>query len=405
MSSSVNLDVQAELQEYLAEKGINALFVKMVESLLLNKPSEPISFLVKYLKEHYPAECKDITMDNGPVASGGSAYVSNLAGGGKEAEDSDSEDDEDEEMAELPVMAKREVQPKGRRVSVSAESVDPDTMKDKFEKKIIPKTIEEQQQIKDMLQKQLLFGHLDVEQTQIIVDAMFKVTHKAGDNIIVQGAQGDNFYLIAEGTCECYINQPDGSELMVLKCGVGDSFGELALLYNAPRAATVRATSETKLWAVDRMTFKYILMTSTIAKRQQYAGFIKNVMILSCLQDKEQNTILDALVPVSFKAGQVIIKEGEPGDVFYIVEYGEVVCTQQHQSDQPSIEVCKLTKGAYFGEIALLTDRPRQATVTCVSEVRCLTLERKTFKRVMGPLVDLLKRNISLYNNYMAGKI
>ncbi len=57
---SVNLDVQAELQEYLAEKGINALFVKMVENLLLSKPAEPIAFLVKYLKENYPAECKDI---------------------------------------------------------------------------------------------------------------------------------------------------------------------------------------------------------------------------------------------------------------------------------------------------------------------------------------------------------
>lgn len=399
--------VQAELEVYLKEKKINMLFVKLVEHLLLNKPDEPISFIVKYLKEQFPEECKNISFDGGPSMCGGGANV-DLSGGDKKEDDSDfdsDEDDDEDDIVDLPDLSKS-VKPKGRRVSVSAASMDPSKMKESFEKKMIPKSEQEKQQITEILKSQALFKHLDEEQTHIIVDAMYKDERAEGEDIIVQGDEGDNFYLVAEGTLECFINQPDYTQLSVSKCSVGDSFGELALLYNAPRAATVRVTSVTcTLWAVDRTTFKYILMTSTIAKRSAYKGFIGNVMILSCLEEKEQYTIIDALHPMTFKEGEVIIKEGESGDVFYIIEEGEVICTQQHSPETSPIEVCRLTKGSYFGEIALLTNRPRQATVTASGYVKCLALERKTFKRVMGPLVDLLKRNISLYNNYMAAKI
>lgn len=403
---SVEPNVQAELQAYLKEKNINQVFVKLVEALLLNKPDEPITYIIKYLKENYADMCKDVTIGGTVSTSTGGRAVDLSGNENKEEDDEDSdfdsdEEDDDDDMGDLPEI-KRSAKAKGRRVSVSAESVNPEKMAASFKKKVVPKSEEEKQQITDFLSKQMLFAHLDESQTTVIVDAMYKVEQKNGDEIIKMGDEGDNFYIIAEGSCECFI-LIDGKETSVLKCTSGDSFGELALLYNAPRAATVRCTSDSLLWAVDRMTFKYILMTSTIAKRNQYKGFIDNVMILSCLEEKEQYLILDALVPMQFKEGQVIIREGDSGDDFFIIEEGEVICSQSH--DGTAVEVCRLSTGAYFGEIALLTNRPRQATVTATGNVKCLSLKRKTFKRVMGPLVDLLKRNISLYNNYMATKI
>ena len=137
-------------------------------------------------------------------------------------------DEDDDDMGDLPVM-KASVKPKGRRVSVSAESVNPEKMAASFEKKVIPKSDEEKQQITDMLSKQMLFAHLDEEQTTIIVDAMYKKECKDGDEVIKIGDEGDNFYIIASGSAECFV-PIDGVETSVLKCGPGDSFGELALL-------------------------------------------------------------------------------------------------------------------------------------------------------------------------------
>ena len=76
------------------------------------------------------------------------------------------------------------------------------------------------------------------------------------------------------------------------------------------------------------------------------------------------------------------------------------MCTQQ-AADGKVQEVARLEEGAYFGEIALLTSKPRQATVTAAGELVVLTMDRKTFKRVMGPLVDILNRNIGGYNKFM----
>jgi len=95
-----------------------------------------------------------------------------------------------------------------------------------------------------------------------------------------------------------------------------------------------------------------------------------------------------------------MVTQGEPGNKFYIVKEGVASCTQQ-DADGKVQEVARLEQGAYFGEIALLTSKPRQATVTAGGNLTVLTMDRKTFKRVMGPLVDILNRNIGGYNKFM----
>ena len=176
------------------------------------------------------------------------------------------------------------------------------------------------------------------------------------------------------------------------------SFGELALMYNAPRAATVKAVQHSKAWALDRQTFKFIIMETTLQKREAHKGFIERVPLLESLSEYERLTVADALKTETFRDGEVIITQGDDGNLFYIIEEGVAVCTKQLSPAEPAVEMGHLTSGAYFGEIALLTTRPRQATVTARGQVKCLTLDRKTFKRVMGPLEDILKRNIDKYN-------
>ncbi len=287
-----------------------------------------------------------------------------------------------------------------RRVSVCAES--PSSV-DSTQVKVIPKNEAETGRILEILKNNVLFKHLDPEQMNTVKDAMVLVEYKNGDDIIKQGDDGDNFYVLDEGTVHCSVKK-DEEVVFQMDYGVGDSFGELAIMYNAPRAATCTASSDCKLWALDRVSFKVILMKTTISKRNIYKGFLQQVPILAELTEYEILTIADALQEVSFNEGEVICKQGDKGDTFYIIKEGTAVCTQKNASGAEG-EVARLTNGAYFGEIALLTSKPRQATVTVVGDLKCLTLDRKTFQRVMGPLQDILMRNLEQYTKFQAANI
>lgn len=92
---------------------------------------------------------------------------------------------------------------------------------------------------------------------------------------IFQGDEGDNFYVIDQGEVEIFVNGE-----LATTIGEGGSFGELALIYGTPRAATVRAKTDVKLWGIDRDSYRRILMGSTIRKRKMYEEFLSRVSIL-----------------------------------------------------------------------------------------------------------------------------
>ena len=107
---------------------------------------------------------------------------------------------------------------------------------------------------------------------------------------------------------------------------------------------------------------------------------------------------------MKFEDGDVIIRQGEEGDIFYIIEEGEAKVTQFRSiygnAYGKAIEVTRLVPGEYFGEIALLTNRPRAANVIASGQLRCLALNRKDFTQLLGPCSDILKRNMTDYKSY-----
>jgi len=404
-----SVDVQAELQEYLNRKGINTLFIKIVEDLLLNKPDNPIKHVVAFLHKNYPDEAGT------PTAGGGGPFPpTNQPTSLEFSDDSDDDDDdeEDDDVGELQEIPKARPTARNRRVSVSAESGGQEKMRLAWQARGADqgkeKTKEEEARIRQVLDKNMLFAFLDESQLQKLVYAMFQREHKNGDVIIKQGDEGDNFYLIEEGSCDVFITKTAGEpDIKVMTCTPTDhnSFGELALMYNAPRAATVKASSDCKLWALDRLAFKVIMMETAASKNSTRSEFLGQVKIMETLSDMERRTIADALVAQQFNAGDIIIRQGDPGTGFYIIGSGSVTCSRQLSESSPPEELCKLAKGEYFGEIALLTDRPRQATVTATEPCEILCLSSKKFQRVMGPMSDVLKRNMAVYTRHMSGSV
>ncbi|XP_020800986.1 cAMP-dependent protein kinase type II regulatory subunit isoform X1 [Drosophila serrata] len=283
-----------------------------------------------------------------------------------------------------------------RRKSVFAEAYDPEADDDDDgATAVFPKTDEQRARLVESVKNVLLFRSLDKEQMNQVLDAMFERKVQPLDYIIRQGDDGDNFYVIESGVYKVYID--DNHINTYTHTGL---FGELALLYNMPRAATVQAETTGLLWAMDRQTFRRILLKSAFRKRKMYEELLNSVPMLKALQNYERMNLADALVSKSYENGERIIKQGDAADGMYFIEEGTV--SVRMDQDDAEVEISQLGKGQYFGELALVTHRPRAASVYATGGiVKLAFLDVKAFERLLGPCMDIMKRNIDDYESQL----
>jgi len=285
-----------------------------------------------------------------------------------------------------------------RRTSVSAESLMPSAASDEWTPPTYPKTEEQMNRLRTAVARNFLFTSLEEDQfSQVLMALNEKPIPAQGTRVITQGDVGDFFYVVERGTFDVYVNKagkmesgPNGMGTKVTSVGPGGSFGELALMYNAPRAATIISTvPHAILWSLDRVTFRRILMENTFKRRRMYEAFLEEVPILTELTMAERAKVADALQTHTFAPGETIIREGDPGDNFYIVESGT--------ADVFKIGVEGVIKtygkGDYFGELALLNDQPRAASIIARTKIKVASLGKEGFVRLLGPAVDIMRRN------------
>ncbi|KAI4153160.1 MAG: hypothetical protein L6R39_001648 [Caloplaca ligustica] len=288
-----------------------------------------------------------------------------------------------------------------RRTSVSAESLNPSAADDNWKPPYHAKSADQLERLKSSVSSNFLFSHLPEESSALVLGALVEKPIPAKDiKVITQGDAGDYFYVVEKGTFDIYINStgtiepgPNGMGNKVNSIGPGGSFGELALMYNAPRAATVISTEpNSTLWALDRVTFRRILMDSAFQRRRMYESFLEEVPLLSSLTPYERSKIADALETQKFSDGQTIIQEGDKGEAFFMVEAGEAEVFKKDVGDgKEAIKLYK--KGDYFGELALLDDKPRAASVVSKGECKVATLGKDGFQRLLGPVEGIMRRN------------
>ncbi|XP_024918238.1 cGMP-dependent protein kinase 1-like isoform X2 [Cynoglossus semilaevis] len=225
--------------------------------------------------------------------------------------------------------------------------------------------------------------HLEHGQILTIMDCMRPTSLEKGCCVIQEGDDGSTVYVMEEGMVE--VTKQDKK-----LCTIGPEkvFGELAILYNCTRTASVTALTDIKLWAIDRQDFQTIMMRTGLIKHSQYTEFLRSVPSFSSLPEDILSKLADVLEETHYSDGDYIIRQGATGDTFFIISKGQVKVSQQNSDGEEMPNEKSLSKGDWFGEQALKGEDVRTASVTAVGDVTCLVIDRESFKQLIGGLDD-----------------
>ena len=286
----------------------------------------------------------------------------------------------------------------------------------------------------NVCKENLLFSDLDDSCRDRLTDPFAPIECGAGEVVVRQGENGEHFYVVESGHLRVFVKGEEEEEeskapeasskepwdlamyeshdalgKYVLSVGACGGFGELALMYDTPRAATVIACGDCKLWAIKRSDCKSVLQSIQRAEMKGRVRFLRRVRIGAAtgsdeplglgefLTDQELARLASVLESEVVGEGEIIIRQGEPGNHFYIVEEGRVdVHRNEPSSGRRSSVILKENKlkhietGGYFGERALINEEPRAASVVAAARSRLLTLSREDFVKHLGALADLV---------------
>lgn len=301
-----------------------------------------------------------------------------------------SESDEGEDLDYDASLVRRFSDRKKKRSTVFAE---PLTVLDGWIPPTFDKTDDERNFLTEQTSRLFFLANVEASDVRVLVDAMHLITFKTNETFIRQGEPGDRMYIVESGYCRVTASDigmitdvPDDQGARLRNEPPRRHVGELALLYDQPRGATVFALSDVRAWCLDRRTFRSILQNAALKRRSNYANFISRVPLFAGLAESQRLVICDALRPVKYKDGDVLITQGAPGDDFFVIEEGQVVVLRKLKGTRLRLRKPSLSTGAFFGELALLRDEPRSATVVALGDVTVLKIDRDTFDRIIGPI-------------------
>ena len=227
------------------------------------------------------------------------------------------------------------------------------------------------------------------------MDVFEPCTFHVGDRVITQGDRGDEFYVVEYGELTIHVVDHSDHSFVVGTYKDGAAFGELALIYGSPRAATIICEKDCKLWRIKRSWYRGVVGQHRQKLEKEVMKFLPKVNVPRNKRDnffknifsQAQFEVMAGVVKqISFEAGDFIIRQGEKGDTFYMIRKGQVDITLQNIPEP----ILTWGPGNFFGEKALLHDDVREATLRAKTKVTCFLLTREDFNRVIGSLEEIL---------------
>ncbi|KUF74014.1 serine/threonine-protein kinase [Phytophthora nicotianae] len=246
----------------------------------------------------------------------------------------------------------------------------------------------------EVMRQVQLFRNLSQMQQEQVVRALKPAKFSDGEVIVAQGTRGSRFYMIAKGeavvtkTVTTSSHSITGStpssagqtqERMITHLRAGHYFGELALIYDDPRTATVRAVGDVELLYLTQEDFQHIGQVHLSLMLQQ-------VPLLARLSARDQDIVLKCLRPANFSDGEYIVHQGDEGTRFYMITRGEAIVSEKAIGPDKKPyekELTRLYEGHVFGEMSLIYSEPRTASVRAVGPVKCLYLSKEDFDKCL----------------------
>ncbi len=237
-----------------------------------------------------------------------------------------------------------------------------------------------------LLRRMPLFATMSDQELDLLATQLQSEHFRPNQIVMRQGDTGNHFYIIKHGHVEVEQRNDDGVIEIVDQLNRGDYLGELALLHDAPRNATCRATVPTELLSLSRANFERLVkerfaLYEKLDETVTRTALLRRIPLFAEMDTQQLQLIVSQLRQESYASGDYFIHQGTIGDAFYIIESGQVVVTVNQNGQE--VVVDKHGPGAYVGEIALLLDTPRTASVSAVKPTQTLTLYKHDFNRLV----------------------
>lgn len=235
-----------------------------------------------------------------------------------------------------------------------------------------------------------LNNYMDSERKELVIDAMEPASYEKDSFIIREDEEGSEIYVSDEGVFDVIKNNE-----IINTFGTGMLFGELAILYNAKRFASIKASTKAKVWKIDRTKFRTIMVIFGNKEREENLNFLRSVSLLRDLPEDVLLKVVDLLKRVFFPTNTCIVKQGNVGNDFFIIRGGSVTIKKYNEETKEERIVGRRRRGEYFGEQALINADRRMASVYADERgTECLKLDRKSFISYLGTIPELKEKPV-----------
>ena len=240
-----------------------------------------------------------------------------------------------------------------------------------------------------------LLSLLGANEFAAVLQAVQLVRVRRDAALLREGQPGHSFYVLVRGSVVVTRAGDPGEEIQLATLHDGAIFGEMALLTQSPRTATVTATTDCDLLCFDREALAEA--SATVRSLKGAMGsfaqerLLNNVMatagIFRPLDRAQRHALMQRFVAVQAAPGAALIREGEPGTGLHVILRGQVQVTKEDEG-QPR-ELARLGPGEMFGEISLLNDEPTTATVSATEQSTVLFLGKTYFDRLVEAVPEV----------------
>ncbi|HZI86833.1 MAG TPA: cyclic nucleotide-binding domain-containing protein, partial [Pyrinomonadaceae bacterium] len=260
-------------------------------------------------------------------------------------------------------------------------------------------------ELKELLKGATAFSILSDSELEEFVERFQLVHYTLGQSVVRAGDDSDAFYVVYSGRARVVATNTMGEEVTVGTLTRGNSFGEQGLLTRSPRKFTIRAASDLALLRLDKKDFEYLVghqpdlrnYFDSYLSEISIRNFLKLCTAFAPLTPTEIRGLLNSMEAKEYSAKQRIIREGDPGDAFYLLRSGGVEVIKE--SDGARV-LNRLKAGDSFGELALLTGQVRAASIITTEPSSVFRLDKADFDRILASSPRFKDAIVSIASGY-----